>query len=63
MSKKILRLFKKNSELIDASIEYNYKGEEVAQQSRQDLQLERSEIVKWKIMSFQQHRGKDKAVF
>lgn len=31
MSKKILRLFKKNSELIDASIEYNYKGEEVAQ--------------------------------
>lgn len=34
---------------MDASTEHNYKGEEVAQQSRQDLP-ERSEIVKWKIM-------------
>lgn len=37
---------------MDASIEYNYKGEEVAPQSGQDLQLEKCEIVKWKIMPF-----------
>lgn len=37
---------------MNPSIEYNCKGEEVPQQSRQDLQLERSEIVKWKIMPF-----------